>query len=69
MDWPTPESRLKRFLHYGSEERFYFPRRNAKLKFRPEHVPSVTELILRDDTRPKIVNMIVEVRTNSLHTI
>ena len=55
------ESRLKRFLHYGSEERLYLPSGNLKNSFRPNSVKSIEELLRDDEWAEKIVPTIEKV--------
>lgn len=60
------ESRLKCFLHYGSEDRIYVPTPVIKLKFESAKIQSIADIISNEELIKNVVPLIVKVSENDI---
>ncbi len=58
----STEFRLKRFLHYGCEERVYIPNRSVRFTFDPDKAKSIIELLSKEETDKTIASTVLKVK-------
>lgn len=62
MACPEAESRLKCFLHYGSEDRLYVPASSVNTTFEISKLKSVIDILSNEEAAKNIVPIIVKVK-------